>query len=97
MNETKDKQPAKSSTQQLLEEITKLRQINEVLLERENDKRADNIYRGKLVLAAFTVAFAMTIFSVTQDFGSQEFFLSGSFVTLCLFLWFCPTKWRARI
>ena len=86
--------PAKSSTQQLLEEITKLRQVNEVLLTYEHKKKADRHWRYMVMVGGFTLAMLLSVLSSFAGGSNTNQFVGITAVLFVMLITFLPFEWR---
>lgn len=87
-----DKPEQKSSTQQLLEEITKLRITNEKLVEREQDRESIAKFRCLIMAATCGLVLLLNIvFIALNKHNGMMLFWLGCAVWWLFFL--LPAKW----
>jgi len=97
MVETKAKPPVevKSSTQQLLDEIRKLRQINEVLLAQQKAQNKDRLWRNKIAQWLVIIVLLVSLPVAILNLKPVLVVLFAVFcVTITLALWTWPTDYQ---
>jgi hypothetical protein len=89
-----EKIETKSSTQQLLDEIRKLREINEILLVIEQKKQRANLFRFRCTAVFFGLSLMVLVAGVSFDSAAKELLFAACFSLLILMLWMQPAEWK---